>query len=93
MTLRQDWYQVKDTIRSMNRASIKKHAIPREELKRFRDPRTHAGSATAVHEPLSPCSCRCGRVAEGQTYREHLIEVLNDSRCLRVPPNASGEEW
>lgn len=37
--------------------------------------------------------CACGDTPEGQSYREHLLHVLDIALFLRVPAHVRGEGW
>lgn len=60
------------------------------------DPVPVARTAAEGHDPDPESVCSCGNVSE-DTYREHLIRLLDDAGLLRVPDpmraRITGEGW
>lgn len=92
MTLRQDVHTIREWWRSTKRL-IAKPSIPLPDTSWIVSPRKVADEASAGHEPDPDLICTCGSVSAGETYREHLVRLLNDGFILRVPPRITGEGW
>ena len=93
MTLKQDWQTVKAIFRDANRKSIRNTSIPAALARAFQCPVTQALAVTEGHDYSATSVCTCGSVRDGDSFKEHLITVLDTRMCLRIPPGATGEGW
>lgn len=60
----------------------------------FGDPSKIALDVLGEHTPsYDDTHCSCLSVKEGDTYREHVVAVLQEHGMLRIPPHFIGEGW
>lgn len=100
--LSEDLRVVRDVVRDSRRTRQRKAAERdqrAEEQHRswknwFGNPARIAMDALSDHEQrFDGTICSCRHVREGASYREHLVDVLNNASLLKVPPHVSGEGW
>lgn len=95
MTLAQDVRTVKEWCRSARRKTEHRAAESSAMVKAWATgPLTDALKHTRGHDlDAHTGECECGKTPEGQTYREHLLRVLDTAMFLRVPAHIRGEGW
>lgn len=95
MTLTQDVRTVQEWFRTAHRRTASRSEAGAVAIKEWaRSAVPSALNATRGHD-LCPDTgvCLCGKSPEGQSYREHLLSVLDAASFLRVPHYVNGEGW
>jgi len=95
VTLAQDVRTVKEWCRSARRKAERGAVESSAAVKSWATgPIPDALKHTRGHDlDTQTGECECGNTPVGQSYREHLIHVLDIALFLRVPAHVRGEGW
>ena len=95
MTLAQDVRTVREWCRSARRKAERGAAESSSAVKAWATgPIPDALKHTRGHDfDTVTGACMCGETPEGQSYRKHLLLVLDTALFLRVPAHVRGEGW
>lgn len=94
MTLAQDVRTVKDWCRSAKRRTVHQGEVGVAVVKAWSSSSVPpALKATDKHDYVPETgSCTCGNPT-GESYREHLLLVLDAASFLKTPAYVTGEGW